>query len=213
MIRWKLHEVMSRKRVRNKDLAQLLGITENSVYRLRKADEMPRLTPERLEGICAALGCQPGELLQWEGSAGVAIDASAVLGGDRYGDSVAVNRNAVLVERSMADQYKAMPKTALQRLNEFYPQILALAWRGYQQYGAGAVVFTDSGEGVQIAYVEQGNLADPGCVQAIEQTRPELAAVVLYYPSSDYTGQDYEVLKLTGAKTPPEYHHLLDKPQ
>ncbi|WP_052050242.1 helix-turn-helix domain-containing protein [Leptolyngbya sp. KIOST-1] len=62
-IRWKLHEVMARKRMRNKDLAEYLDITENSVYRLRKADDMPRLTPQRLEGICAALQCQPGAFM------------------------------------------------------------------------------------------------------------------------------------------------------
>jgi putative transcriptional regulator len=66
VIRWKLNEVMARKRVRNKDLAEALGITENSVYRLRKVDQMPRLTPERLNGICKALNCQPGELLEYE---------------------------------------------------------------------------------------------------------------------------------------------------
>ena len=66
VIRWKLNEVMARKRVKNKDLAEELGITENSVYRLRKVDEMPRLTPERLNGICKALNCQPGELLVYE---------------------------------------------------------------------------------------------------------------------------------------------------
>ena len=65
VIRWKLNEVMARKRVRNKDLAQALGITENSVYRLRKTDEMPRLAPERLNGICSVLNCQPGDLLEW----------------------------------------------------------------------------------------------------------------------------------------------------
>lgn len=66
VIRWKLNEVMARKRVRNKDLAEALSITENSVYRLRKVDQMPRLTPERLNGICKALNCQPGELLEYE---------------------------------------------------------------------------------------------------------------------------------------------------
>lgn len=65
VIRWKLNELMARKRIRNKDLAFALGITENSVYRLRRIDEMPRLAPERLNGICAALECQPGELMEW----------------------------------------------------------------------------------------------------------------------------------------------------
>jgi len=64
VIRWKLNELMARNRIRNKDLAEALGITENSVYRLRRIDEMPRLAPERLNGICA-LKCQPGELLEW----------------------------------------------------------------------------------------------------------------------------------------------------
>ncbi len=66
VIRWKLNEIMARKRFRNKDLAKVLGITENSVYRLRKVDDMPRLTPERLNGICKALNCQPGDLLVYE---------------------------------------------------------------------------------------------------------------------------------------------------
>lgn len=65
VIHWKLNELMAQKRIRNKDLAEALGITENSVYRLRKTDEMPRLTPERLNGICTYLECQPGELLVW----------------------------------------------------------------------------------------------------------------------------------------------------
>ncbi|OKH30354.1 transcriptional regulator [Calothrix sp. HK-06] len=66
VIRWKLNEVMARKRIKNKDLAQKIGITETSIYRLRKVDEMPRLSPERLNGICAALSCQPGDLLVYE---------------------------------------------------------------------------------------------------------------------------------------------------
>jgi putative transcriptional regulator len=65
VIYWKLNEIMARKRIRNKDLAEALDVTENSVYRLRKTDEMPRLTSERLNGICTFLQCQPGELLEW----------------------------------------------------------------------------------------------------------------------------------------------------
>ncbi|MEH1845710.1 MAG: helix-turn-helix domain-containing protein [Nostoc sp.] len=65
MIRWKLNEVMARKRVKNKDLVKIFSITENQVFRLRKVDEMPRLAPERLNGICKALNCQPGELLEY----------------------------------------------------------------------------------------------------------------------------------------------------
>ncbi|MBD2180609.1 helix-turn-helix domain-containing protein [Planktothrix sp. FACHB-1355] len=63
LILWKLNEMMARRRVRNKDLAQVLGVSENSVYRLRKRDTMPRLNPEILNGICAKLDCQPADLL------------------------------------------------------------------------------------------------------------------------------------------------------
>lgn len=63
VIRWKLNEIMAQKRVRNKDLAEGIGITETSVYRLRKTDTMPRMSPERLNDICQFLDCQPGDLL------------------------------------------------------------------------------------------------------------------------------------------------------
>lgn len=66
MIRWKLNEMMARNRVKNKDLAKALGISEVSMYKLRKVDEMPRLTPQRLEDICIYLKCQPGDLLVLE---------------------------------------------------------------------------------------------------------------------------------------------------
>lgn len=82
VIRWKLNEVMARKRIRNKDLAKGLGITETSVYRLRKTDEMPRLSPERLNGLCAAIRCQPGDLLEWvpdDGSNQLALTDSTSL--------------------------------------------------------------------------------------------------------------------------------------
>lgn len=63
MIAWRLNEIMAKKRIRNKDLAAALGIDENSVHRLRRTDEMPRLTGERLNGLCIALECQPGDLI------------------------------------------------------------------------------------------------------------------------------------------------------
>jgi len=65
MIRWRLNELMAAKRIRSKDLAESLGLTEVSVYKLRGTDNMPRLTEERLEGICRVLRCQPGDLLWW----------------------------------------------------------------------------------------------------------------------------------------------------
>ncbi|BBD63264.1 hypothetical protein NIES2109_61140 (plasmid) [Nostoc sp. HK-01] len=63
MIAWRLNEIMAKRRIKNKDLAAALGIDENSVHRLRRTDEMPRLTAERLNGLCIALECQPGDLI------------------------------------------------------------------------------------------------------------------------------------------------------
>jgi putative transcriptional regulator len=65
MIRWKLHEIMSLRRIRNKDLAQALGVTDASISRLRNAEEMPRLTADTLNGICKYLDVQPGDLLAY----------------------------------------------------------------------------------------------------------------------------------------------------
>ncbi|WP_236619170.1 helix-turn-helix transcriptional regulator [Acaryochloris sp. CCMEE 5410] len=40
-----------------------MGVHENSVYRLRKSQVMPRLTHETLDKICEFLDCSPGDLL------------------------------------------------------------------------------------------------------------------------------------------------------
>lgn len=64
VIKWKLNEMLSSQRKTSRDLAEKLGIHENSVYRLRKEDKMPRLNHDTLEGICLFLGCQPGDLLE-----------------------------------------------------------------------------------------------------------------------------------------------------
>lgn len=181
VIRWKLNEVMARGRVRNKDLAEALGITENSVYRLRKSDEMPRLTPDRLNGICESLRCQPGDLLEW------------------------------VSEIEIADEWEPSPQGALKKLAKYCDKILALSWRGYKHYGPGAVVYTDQLEGPEIAYVERSNLSDPDCLIAVNNNRPEISAVVLFYYGGDYDEGNYKVFTLTGPKSPPEcYASLLE---
>jgi putative transcriptional regulator len=65
VIRWKLNELMAQQRKTNRDLAKFIGIHENSVYRLRKEDKMPRLNHDTLDKICEFLNCQPGDLLTW----------------------------------------------------------------------------------------------------------------------------------------------------
>lgn len=178
VIHWKLNEVMARKRIRNKDLAEALDITENSVYRLRKADEMPRLTPDRLNGICTALACQPGDLLEWISDDGAELEP--------------------------------LPHEVMRKLARYCDRILALSWKGYRHYGPGAAVYTDMDDGPEIAYIERDRLSDPDCVAAINNNRPELSAIVLYYDGNDYDNSSYTICTLTGPKSPPECYALLD---
>jgi DNA-binding Xre family transcriptional regulator len=201
-IRWKLHEVMARKRMRNKDLAEFLDITENSVYRLRKADDMPRLTPQRLEGICAALRCQPGELLEWV-PGDLPMQGSVLSQDARSATAEFATQNSVIVQHSQQDM-RNVPKVTLQRLTQYYQAILALSWQGYVEYGLGAVVFTDLDGGPKLAFIERQNLTDRTCLEAIDQNDPEASAVLLYYKDQDYSSPDYTLLTLTGPKSPPE---------
>jgi putative transcriptional regulator len=55
LIRWKLSEVMARHRVQAKDLADYLGVSDNAVSSLRKAEVMPRIDGNRLEQICVGI--------------------------------------------------------------------------------------------------------------------------------------------------------------
>ncbi|MGL4882235.1 MAG: helix-turn-helix domain-containing protein [Waterburya sp.] len=64
MIKWKLNEVMAEKRMQNRRLAELMGIHENSVYRLRAVDRMPRLSEETLYKLCINLKCTPNDLME-----------------------------------------------------------------------------------------------------------------------------------------------------
>jgi putative transcriptional regulator len=176
VIRWKLNEVMARNRVRNKDLAEILDITENSVYRLRKAEEMPRLTPQRLNGICAALGCQPGELLEWVPD---------------------------------EDEQTISARRALQSLAQFHDQILALSWKGYRQFGPGAVTYINQPDGPEIGYLERDRLPDAECFRVVNATRPEHSAIVLYFYGNDYDTSNYSLFTLSGPKSPPDCYYDL----
>ena len=210
-IRWNLNLAMSKRRVRNKDLAAELDITENSVYRLRKADEMPRLTPQRLEGICAALNCQPGELLEWVPVHQPNFDPNLNQATSSAQRETVTEVDPVIVQQA-SQHFGAMSPYSLKRLVQYYHPVLALAWRGFAEYGPGAVVFTDLSDGPKLAYIEKEGLEDIDCLQAVEKNDPEASAVVLYYEDSDYSTSDYNVLILTGPKSPPECFALSYKP-
>lgn len=60
-----LDVMMAKRKVRSKDLAQQLGITEAnlSILKTGKAKAMRFTT---LEALCEALDCQPGDLLEYQ---------------------------------------------------------------------------------------------------------------------------------------------------
>ena len=61
----RLDVMMARRKVRGKDLAQQVGITEQNLS-LLKSGKVKGVRFETLAAICKALDCQPGDLLEFE---------------------------------------------------------------------------------------------------------------------------------------------------
>ena len=59
-----LNVVLARRRMRSKDLAQAIGITEANLS-LLKSGKVRGVRFATLDAICRALDCQPGDLLEW----------------------------------------------------------------------------------------------------------------------------------------------------
>ena len=64
LIRWKLRELMARKKKKTKDLADLLHMQPGSVSRLKAQDKMPTLNGEQIEIILKFLECDLFELIE-----------------------------------------------------------------------------------------------------------------------------------------------------
>lgn len=56
--------MLARRKMRSKELAERIGITEQNVS-LLKSGKVKGVRFDTLEKICAALDCQPGELLEY----------------------------------------------------------------------------------------------------------------------------------------------------
>lgn len=65
MIRWKLREVMARKKMTNRALADAMGMHEGSISRLKAVDEMPRMDGKTLSKFCEELNCSLFELVEY----------------------------------------------------------------------------------------------------------------------------------------------------
>ncbi|MBP5149376.1 helix-turn-helix domain-containing protein, partial [Pseudomonas protegens] len=59
----RLDVVMAKNKIRSKELAAILGITEANLS-LLKNGKVKGMKIETLDKLCAALDCQPGDLLE-----------------------------------------------------------------------------------------------------------------------------------------------------
>ena len=57
--------MLAKRKMRSRELAERIGITEANLS-LLKSGKVRGVRFETLARICAALDCQPGELLAWE---------------------------------------------------------------------------------------------------------------------------------------------------
>jgi putative transcriptional regulator len=63
----RLDVMLALRKVRSKELAAAIGITEANLS-LLKAGKVKGIRFSTLEKICAYLNCQPGDLLEFDGS-------------------------------------------------------------------------------------------------------------------------------------------------
>lgn len=63
-----LDVMLAKRKLRSKELAEIIGITEANLS-LLKSGKVKGVRFETLEKICAALECQPGDLLEYRADA------------------------------------------------------------------------------------------------------------------------------------------------
>ena len=63
-----LDVMLARRKMRSKELAERIGITEPNVS-LLKSGKVKGVRFDTLERICATLDCQPGDILEYRSSA------------------------------------------------------------------------------------------------------------------------------------------------
>jgi putative transcriptional regulator len=60
----RLDIVMARRKIRGQELAERIGLTQANLSKL-KTGRIKAIRFSTLEGLCAELGCQPGDLLEY----------------------------------------------------------------------------------------------------------------------------------------------------
>ena len=57
---------MAERDISNKELAVLTGMHPTSISKLKTRRRLTRIDEETLNALCAALNCQPGDLMVYE---------------------------------------------------------------------------------------------------------------------------------------------------
>ena len=71
-----LDVMLARRKMRSKELAERIGITEQNVS-LLKSGKVRGVRFDTLSRICEVLNCQPGDLLEYVADGGNAVEAMA----------------------------------------------------------------------------------------------------------------------------------------
>ncbi|MCH8621193.1 helix-turn-helix transcriptional regulator [Undibacterium sp. TS12] len=71
-----LDVMLARRKVKSKELAQFVGITEQNLS-LLKSGKVKGIRFSTLEKICEYLACQPGDIMEWVND-GQSIDDEAM---------------------------------------------------------------------------------------------------------------------------------------
>jgi putative transcriptional regulator len=71
-----LDVMLARRKMRSKELAEHIGITEQNVS-LLKSGKVKGIRFETLDRICAVLSCQPGDILEYRPAEGEDFPDSA----------------------------------------------------------------------------------------------------------------------------------------
>ena len=77
-----LDVILAKRKVKSKDLAAYVGITEQNLS-LLKSGKVKGIRFNTLEKICEHLACQPGDLIEW-----VASDVAATLSPEATGSDL-----------------------------------------------------------------------------------------------------------------------------
>ena len=64
VLKWRLRELMARRKITNRKLAEKLGMHETSIARMKAPDIMPKIDGNTLTKLCQILDCDISDLLE-----------------------------------------------------------------------------------------------------------------------------------------------------